>query len=89
MSGRESVRSAARRAIGVPDASEVGDTLREFQATLDALQSGIDALQADRANKSAELDRLRQELDELRRVILEQAAAIERLQGQRTSGPGH
>lgn len=89
MSGRDTVRSAARRAIGVPDATEVGDLLAHLQTILTHLQSNVDALRHERAVDAAELAQLREDLRRQRDVILEQAAAIEQLQGRLTSGPGH
>lgn len=89
MSGRDSVRSAARRAIGVPDATEVGELLRHLQATLTELQARVDVLRIERTEDAADLTRLREEVRLQREVILEQTAAIEHLQGQLASGSSH
>lgn len=88
MSGRNSARAAARRAIGVPDATEIGEQLAHLQASIVATQVAVDTLRDQRNVDANELARLRDELARLQAVIVEQAAAIEQLQGQRTAGPG-
>jgi predicted nuclease with TOPRIM domain len=86
VSARDSARSAARRAIGVPDATEVGATLADLRSALDELHLAVTALRAERDELAAEVARQREEFLRLERAVLEQAATLEAMQSQRSAG---
>lgn len=102
MSASKNLRATAQRALGVADAGEVSATLGELHQATVALQSSVENLLVAQATDREEQRRLGQtlaavvasqqelleQLAELRAVVLDQAAAIEQLQGQRSAGPG-
>ena len=85
---RARLRRAVQRALGVPDAAELSAALGRLHESTVAVQSSIEALTVGRATDTAERQRIEAELATLQRVIVDQTLAIERLQGQRTAGPG-
>lgn len=80
MSGRRRARNVAHRVIGVPDATEVSETLARLQGEIDALRRAHEA-------RTAEFGRLHDELARQQAVILEQASALEQLQSRLTARP--
>lgn len=85
VSARDNLRSTARRAIGVPDATEVGDTLATLRAAVEALEVSVATLREERDALAAEVTRQREEFLRLERAVLEQAAVLEVIQSQRTA----
>jgi len=86
------LRAAGRRALGVPDGAEVGAALQQLHDATVALQTGLESLigqlETETARRVELGDSLAEDLAALRTVVVEQAAAIDHLQGRLTAGPG-
>lgn len=83
---RSAIRTAARRAAGVPDASEVGTALADLRATLDDLHLAMAALREERDSLAAEVARQRDEVLRIEQAVLEQASVLEAVQSQHSAG---
>lgn len=88
MSGRHAVRAAARRVLGAPDASDVGETLAQLRAAVQDLSATASNLGHERDAQAAQLVLLQEELARLGHVLREQATAIESLQSRLSADPG-
>ena len=85
MSAKDSIRTAARRAVGVPDATEVGAALAALRASLDELHLAVAALREERDALATEVTRQRDEVLRIERAVLEQADVLEAMQSQRSA----
>lgn len=88
VSAREQLRATARRVAGIPDAGEVGAALAQLHAEIVELRETVTALRSEQADAATRLAYLEEDVTRLHEVIVEQAGAIEALQGQRSAGPG-
>lgn len=86
MSGRQVVRSAAQRVVGVPDATEVGASLEQLRAELAEVRESLESLRNQHEAARAEVGRELEELAALRAAVLDQARAIDEILGRLDGG---
>lgn len=93
MTARHSLRHAAHRALGTPDASEVTIRLEAIERSLAELSAAVQQL-ADRcdagdARLAEAIDATQHQVDQLRDVALEHTEALDRLvTGERNDATG-
>jgi methyl-accepting chemotaxis protein len=92
------LRTAARRAMGTPDATDVATALGELWDAIESIRQSmerIERLAADNTEATSRriddtgglLDDTRRQLDQLQGAVLEHAASLDRIAGQGLGQP--